>query len=140
MSPSLFIKATDPLLFNVVPYNSIPNSLVFIPVVICFISAFLPGDFIIRILQQLLYCGYFKHILVVELIEASQIDNTDVNTLLRASVSHTKTLLVKALHMITLPKIVFHQCYFQGTQPPERLVNIMPTLVVVSCTITMYQV
>lgn len=44
------------------------------------ISAFLADDFITRISQQLLYQGYFKHILVVALIEASQINNTDVNT------------------------------------------------------------
>lgn len=106
-SSSCSIAPCHSMLFHVVPCSCV---LVFILILICVINALLPRDFITRALQNL-HPGYFKHIWVVAVMEASQINNDAVNTLLTALVSCVRMPLVKMLHMITFPKITFHQCY-----------------------------
>lgn len=90
---------------SIAPCCSMPCALVLI-LTLCF-QCLLRGDFITKALKNL-HRIYFKHIWVVAVMEASQINSDAVNTLLTARVSCARVPLVKTLCMIIFPKIIFH--------------------------------
>lgn len=72
----LFIKAAVALLLHVVPC---PCVLVLILTVTCAFNALLPEDSVSRAAKNLNH-GYLKHIWVVAIMEASQVNSGAVNT------------------------------------------------------------